>query len=125
MTSDPVHYKNKSGYPQCGAVSDNVQWSKHGITCTDCLNTFYKESEPIRDANRKEYEKEERLAMSLTDIPPKTKAEQDQRSKNRFREHSGEGCDLINTGQISHRQPNHELHQCKCGWVGWLIPKEN
>lgn len=77
----------------------------------------------IREENRDAFEKEERLAMSIADRIPKNPVEQDQRSRNRFREHSGEGHILVDSGRESHHQPNHTFHACACGWIGWLIPK--
>lgn len=77
----------------------------------------------IQDQNLEEYKKEERMSLSIAEKIPPTLVEQDQRSKNRFREHSGDGCLLVDTGRTSQHQSNHTLHQCSCGWIGWLIPK--
>lgn len=79
----------------------------------------------IQGQNLEEYKKEERMALSIAEKIPSTPAEQDRRSKNRFREHAVEGCRLLDTGRTSHHQPNHTLHQCACGWIGWLIPKDD
>lgn len=79
----------------------------------------------IIEANNKVYARELELASTLAEQLPISFIAQDLRSKNRFREHSQEGCSLINLGNTSHRQPNHQLFRCACGWIGWLIPKEN
>ncbi len=78
--------------------------------------------EAIAEANIKAYKREEQLAMSIADKIPINPVEQDRRSKNRFREHSGDGHELVDSERTSQRQPNHTLHVCHCGWIGWLIP---
>jgi hypothetical protein len=51
----------------------------------------------------------------------------DQRSKNRWREHSEEGHDIkvLNPEARAQNYPDHKLYHCTCGWLGWLIPKES
>ncbi len=78
----------------------------------------------VISSNLEAYKKEERWAMELGKTIPLLVVEQDLRSKNRFAEHSRPGCALTNMGNVSHRQPNHNLFACACGWTGWLIPKE-
>lgn len=73
--------------------------------------------------NLEAYKREETLALSIADRIPVNKSEQDRRCKNRFREHSGDGHELANSERTSNHQPDHTLHTCACGWIGWLIPK--
>lgn len=56
-----------------------------------------------------------------------TPAAQDTRSKRRFREHSTPHCELTipDPDARAERYLDHRLYRCKCGWFGWLIPKEN
>lgn len=80
-------------------------------------------NEEIIEANKKAYEREVELAMSIVDPLPSIRVDQDLRSKNRVREHSGEGHSFVSEHKWSRNQPNHELYKCSCGWVGWIIPK--
>lgn len=82
------------------------------------------DQEAIIESNKKAFEKEIGFAMDLTDRIPMHRIDQDLRSKNRFWEHSREGHSLTDSGRQSHHQPNHTLFNCTCGWVGWLIPKD-
>ena len=52
------------------------------------------------------------------------KAVQDRRSKNRFHEHSSDGCQLVLKSEeaVVTAYPDHKLYTCLCGWLGWLIP---
>lgn len=51
----------------------------------------------------------------------------DQRSENRHREHAEQpDHHLTNTGRDGGElQPGKTLHECICGWVGWITPKLN
>lgn len=51
---------------------------------------------------------------------------QDQRSKNRFREHTQVGHELKVQDPEARAlaYPDHRLYSCSCKWLGWLIPKE-
>lgn len=69
------------------------------------------------------FKREIALAPTISDRIPINPAEQDRRSRNRFREHSGEDHILVNSERTSQHQPNHTFHTCSCGWIGWLIPK--
>ena len=78
----------------------------------------------ILEENMKAYDRELKFALDISEAIPILVVEQDLRSKNRYAEHSKDGCKLVNLGNVSHRQPNHNLFSCDCGWTGWLIPKE-
>lgn len=43
----------------------------------------------------------------------------DKRTQNRLREHSGEGHKLTRIDNPNGR-PGEALHECECGWLGWL-----
>lgn len=82
----------------------------------------------IIEENKQFFKRELELIDSLTDFIPVDPIDQDIRSKNRFREHTGEGHGLSTEGKTSQHQPNHLLFFCECRWIGWLIPppaKEN
>lgn len=50
----------------------------------------------------------------------------DKRDENRHREHSQQPDHMLrNTGRDGGElQPGKTLHECICGWVGWITPKE-
>lgn len=49
---------------------------------------------------------------------------QDQRSKNRGREHAQHGWIEDKGVAKSSAFPGHVFMRCPCGWFGWVIPNE-